>query len=38
LKMRNGRTGSWQVEWTMGKLENIPQVVLHTEEGKRKAS
>jgi protein ImuA len=38
LKMRNGRTGSWQVEWTKGKFENIPQMVLHTEGAKRKAS
>jgi protein ImuA len=36
LKMRSGRPGSWQVEWSKGKFKIIPQIAIQSEE-KRKA-
>lgn len=37
LKVRNGRTGSWQIEWAVNRFKHVPAMKVIEEEQQRKA-
>jgi protein ImuA len=36
LKVRNGRPGTWQLEWADGAFKHVPEIKIQTEEAQRK--